>query len=351
MQVLNARDFKCFKTLAQMTQPKLQNTVYRMLCKIYPEDKVKISKSAVCAEGEIPICLVAHLDTVFAEPPTQIFYDKEANVMWSPDGLGADDRAGVFSIFKILSDGYRPHIIFTTDEEIGVVGASNLANEPCPFQDLKYIIELDRAGAVDCVFYDEGNKEFQDYVQSFDFVLAFGTFTDIVELCPMWRVSGVNLSIGYINEHSVIETLFVGQMLSTIKKVEKMLDDAENAKYFEYQDAYAELYGNVLCTCAHCGKTKSNRIMMPAINKDQQRIWICDNCLKDVDLDWCDSCNECFMPGIVNENGLCPKCAERVKELQKHGIPESVFDFYTEPVRQSDRVEPGIYTICDNDTI
>ena len=343
MQVLSTRDFKSFKALAQMTQPKLHSAVYKMLCAIYPKDKVRITKDVVCAEGDIPICLVAHMDTVFAEPPHEIYYDREANVMWSPYGLGADDRAGVFSIFKILAAGYRPHIVFTTDEERGVIGAGKFAAEPCPFKELKYVIELDRAYAMDCVFYDDINDEFHEYVESFGFVTAPGTFTDIVELCPAWGVSGVNLSIGYRNEHSVSETLFVGYMLATIAKVEKMLDDADNAKRYDFTSIYGNDY---ICTCAKCGKTGTTRLMIPVIDQNQKRVWICNDCLGDTEIDWCDYCYEGFLPGIVNEDGLCPKCAEKLKEQANElfGYPTN-----SGTIRQGDRVEPGVYFKWDED--
>jgi putative aminopeptidase FrvX len=81
-------------------------------------------------------------------------------VIWSPDALGADDRAGVFAIIKILQSGLRPHIIFTTDEETGGYGAKALTSNACPFQDVRYFIELDRQGALDCVFYNCDNKHF-----------------------------------------------------------------------------------------------------------------------------------------------------------------------------------------------
>ena len=84
------------------------------------------------------------MDTVFFKPATIIYYDRQKNTMWSPMGLGADDRAGVFAIIQILQSGLRPHIIFTTDEEKGCLGAEALAKTECPFQELKYIIELDR---------------------------------------------------------------------------------------------------------------------------------------------------------------------------------------------------------------
>lgn len=305
MQTLNARDYNSFKTLARMDQQKLHNTVFNMLKNIYPKDKVKRNPYGVWAEGTIPICLIAHLDTVFTYPPEEFYYDREANVIWSPDGLGADDRAGVFSIFKIISEGLRPHIVFTTDEEIGAIGASNLSQMPCPFKDLKYIIELDRANAIDCVFYDGANYEFQTYVESFGFVTAIGSFTDIVELCPAWGISGVNLSIGYKNEHTSCEQLFVGQMFSTIDKVKKMLLNPPTQK-FQYIGLYEGYYH---CRCHECGKLGSSYLMIPVVcDEHGHRIWLCSDCATNKNIEWCERCYEGYVPGLLNEEKLCPSC-------------------------------------------
>ena len=51
--------------------------------------KVKAIGKYIVAEGELPVCLVAHLDTVKQDPPQDIFYDEEAQVMWSQQLLGA----------------------------------------------------------------------------------------------------------------------------------------------------------------------------------------------------------------------------------------------------------------------
>lgn len=341
MQRLNARDLYSFKALAQMSQPKLLNTVYEMLKNMYPEGKVTKTVHAVCAEGEIPICLVAHLDTVFEHPPTEIYYDKEANVMWSPDGLGADDRAGVFAIFKILSAGHLPHVVFTTDEERGAIGASNLVQEPCPFKELDYIIELDRANAIDCVFYEGANYEFEDYIESFGFVTARGTFTDIVELCPAWGVSGVNLSIGYRDEHSISEVLFVGQMLATIEKVKKMLL-APDRKKFPFISQYG--YGGI-CKCHGCGKVGASYLMVPVtIDKLNHKVWLCGDCVAKEDVEWCDSCYEGFLPGLLNKDGLCPEC----ERLELNGFSKGLFR-NTGSVQSGDFMESGVYPFDDYD--
>ena len=219
MRILNKQELTLFENIVGVSQESLRAVLYKFLKQYYTN--VVYDEDFLIAHGTIPIALVAHMDTVFKSPASEVFYDRKKNVMWSPTGLGADDRAGIYAIIQIIKHGYRPHIIFTTDEEIGCVGASELSYLPCPFEDLRYIIQLDRRNANDCVFYDCDNPEFEKYVESFGFVTAFGSFSDISELCPRWGMAGVNLSIGYRDEHSVSEILFVGQMLDTISKVEK----------------------------------------------------------------------------------------------------------------------------------
>ena len=156
---MSENDYQLFRALAELTQEQLRNLLFAHLKRKYK--KIIATEEYIYAVGDIPIGLLAHMDTVFKAPPTEIYYDRRKNVMWSPTGLGADDRAGVFSILQLIKAGYRPHVIFTTDEEIGCVGAQELSFLPCPFEDLRYIIQLDRRNSNDCVFYDCANAEFE----------------------------------------------------------------------------------------------------------------------------------------------------------------------------------------------
>ena len=218
-----ASDQALFTTIVQMTQSSLLRSLRNYLRKHYAKERVIATTDYILVEGDIPVMLVAHMDTVFKYPPEQIYYDQKQHIMWSPQGLGADDRAGVYLIWKIVRAGYRPHICFTTDEEIGGVGAIALTDDfkTAPF-DIKYIIELDRQGANDCVFYACANHEFQNFIEEYGFVTDWGTFSDISEICPSWKIAGVNLSVGYKNEHREIETLNTAVMLDTYRKVCKM---------------------------------------------------------------------------------------------------------------------------------
>lgn len=338
MRVLKENECLLFEQLCMLTQKELKATLAKFLKTKYK--KVVETKDYIYAIGNIPIALCAHMDTVFPKPPekNEIYYDRRKGVMWSPVGLGADDRAGIFSIIQIIKHNFRPHIIFTTDEEKGCLGAGVLAGIECPFDDLRYIIQLDRRGSDDCVFYECENFEFTDYVEKFGFVENFGTFSDIYDLCPAWGIAGVNLSIGYYNEHSAIETLHVNSMLNTIEKVEKMLS-VPKEKIPQFKFVYSKLYvkymlgnSNMMCpseedyedyyndedweleplnvSCHCCHKIIDIENTIPVTNTSGNKYFLCIDCLSatgDDDIRFCDVCGEAFEP-INEKQTTCIKC-------------------------------------------
>lgn len=337
MHTMNEKDFKVFEQFVKMSQPAIKKVMSRWLRERY--DKVVETKDYIYAEGDIPVALAAHMDTVFTKPVENLFYDTRKNVMWSTEGLGADDRAGIFAIYQILKAGFRPHIILSTDEERGCLGAGELAKLPCPFEKLNYIIQLDRHGTNDCVFYDCDNPEFVKYVENFGFVEAIGSFTDITEYCPAWGIAGVNLSVGYFNEHTHSEILYVNVLYSTIEKVKKMLAEVD-IPFFEYipctyayDYSYSKYWGqgwSSTCTaaaangktasaayeivkCGKCGKVEFMEDMFPVLSLDGTEKLFCPDCISDRDVEWCDVCYGAIekAPDTGRRAGkyICPKCA------------------------------------------
>lgn len=224
-----------FKKICELTQPQLLNILTEFLHENY--DKVITTKSYTIAEGQIPVALVAHLDTVAQFPPTDIYYDQEEKVMWSPQLLGADDRAGVYAIIEAIQRGYRPHIIFVCDEEIGCKGAIKLVQDfkgKSPFNELKAIIELDRQGENDSVYYNCANEKFEKFINKYGFITDIGSFSDISVIAPSFKIAAVNLSVGYLNEHSLGEHLHTDWLEATIEKVCKILEDIDSYKTFKY---------------------------------------------------------------------------------------------------------------------
>jgi len=189
----------------------------------------------IYSKGNVPILLVAHMDTVFDEPQKDFFYDKNEDKLFSFNGgIGGDDRCGVYAIMKIIKE-LKPHVLFTEEEEYGGVGAIK-AVKKLDKPDVKYIIEFDRSGNNDCVFYECGNEEFINYIESFGFITNYGTFSDISILGSEWDIAAVNLSSGYYNEHTNVEYIKFRELEHNINRVKLMLKQHENVNYFDYQE-------------------------------------------------------------------------------------------------------------------
>lgn len=334
MKVLRENDFKAFEQIVKLSQPALKYSLSTYLRSKY--QNIIETDDYLLAEGNIPIALVAHMDTVFSKQPEDVFYDTRKNVIWSPQGLGADDRAGVFAILQIIKSGLRPHVIFTTDEEMGCVGASVLAEEKCPFKDLRYIIELDRRGSNDCVFYDCDNADFEEYVEKFGFITAWGSFSDISMICPSWKIAGVNLSVGYRDEHSISEILNVGPLLATIEKVKIMLTETEIPSFEYIETPYARYLHPLLKSyygadaydeterCYKCHKAYMEEELYPVRVGDTLKC-VCPSCIGE-GISWCDKCFEAYdSSGDTAPYSLCPKCRkEEAKGVKKTNEPKKL---------------------------
>lgn len=98
----------------------------------------------IYAKGDIPIMLVAHMDTVHTKDVKEIYVSDYGNIT-SPQGIGGDDRCGIYMITQLLHK--KPYVLFTENEEIGCRGAKQFAkdyNDPntsLPKAEVKYIIE------------------------------------------------------------------------------------------------------------------------------------------------------------------------------------------------------------------
>lgn len=199
-------------------------------------------KKFLYAEGNAPYMLVAHLDTVHNEPPSIICYSKDDKYMMSPQGIGGDDRCGVYIILSLLEKlPFLPYVVFTMDEEIGGVGAKAFAAYAGKngIPDLKYIVEYDRKGSKDCVFYSCDNQDFVDFVEKFGFVKSYGTFSDISIIAPQLGVAAVNLSSGYYNPHTPHEYVSMDDMHNIItKSLDMFCAECDVFEYIEGKYSY-----------------------------------------------------------------------------------------------------------------
>lgn len=294
-----------FTPLVSMTQRGLLVTLPKWFEKYYPKESIEVAKEYIYIVGEIPIGLVAHLDTVHSSAPFQLFRDQEQGVIWSPQGLGADDRAGIFAIMRLVEQGYRPSIILTTDEESGGGGATAVTIAyPQPKTPLNFLIEIDRMGEMEAVYYNCDSESFEEYITSFGFVTNFGTFSDIYILGPAWQIPSVNVSAGYYNEHTPIEYLVEGVLEETIAVVGKIL--ADEPRTFECTYRRSSFY--TVNTCDLCLKPSDDLITVP--EEDHSFVYhFCPECVEKSNIvRKCRKCGKQFVSFDIGEVPYCEEC-------------------------------------------
>lgn len=305
------------REIFRKTEKQLLDCLPKILVKKgYSRSDVQVTDDYIYAKGNIPVMLVAHLDTVHNQIPINIYKDDRFNVLWSPQGLGADDRAGVWSILQLV-ESHKPHVLFTTEEETGGSGAKKATNDLnfC-LDDIKFIIELDRQGKDDAVFYGCDNESFSQYITSFGFNKNHGSFSDISILCPIWGIAGVNLSIGYYLQHTKQEHLNLKEMQQTIDKV-KIIFNSLPEDGFKYISQTYEDYDDILddylyCdTCSICGV----EIFEDEICHEDEEKLCCSECY-DREYFYCENCDKHLTRDKKSAlDGLCQDCFENIMTM------------------------------------
>lgn len=236
-----------------------QKILFNRLCDRYKNNTLIMKDKFILVKGDVPIMLVAHLDTVHKIPVKFICKSKKGNILMSPQGIGGDDRCGVYALVNCYEDATKkPWLLFTCDEEIGGVGATAFAKAhatktlPEKINDLKLIVEIDRRGKNDAVYYDCDNPEFENYITSKGFITNYGSFSDISIIAPELGVAAVNLSSGYYNAHTCHEYINRKQINATIRRVNEIIQDATEIDFPQFE--YIERKYDSL-DCIHSFKT------------------------------------------------------------------------------------------------
>ena len=185
-----------------------------------------IGKNFIYLEGDknSPFCIISHVDTCTRKG---VALQCNGTVMKNLKGLlGADDRAGVYAAITIYNNAtIKPHLLFTDLEEVGGVGAKEVATLLTKPDGVKLLVELDRQGCNEYVVYQDQQSEVHDYIRKFGFVEQYGSYSDISDIGPAWECASVNLSIGYYHQHTDKEELHLDEMHLTIQRVLSMTED------------------------------------------------------------------------------------------------------------------------------
>ena len=236
-------DVKELKDIIQMNQATLKEYLDLHLQDLGYTTVNK--KGFLYAEGDIPVLLVAHLDTVHSEKAEVICFSEDMRYVMSPQGIGGDDRCGVYMIMQLIRD-YKCHVLFCEDEEVGGRGANKfVASKLKP--GVNFIVEMDRRGSNDAVFYHCDNPDFTDFVLSFGFEENHGTFSDISVIAPPLNTAAVNISAGYYNEHRLHEYIDMFAVENNIRRIgEMIMADSEHFEFIKrvHDDRQLSMFGS-----------------------------------------------------------------------------------------------------------
>lgn len=187
-----------------------------------------------CGDGNgATVLLSAHMDTVKGVLADRKLIETEDGIIMSDKGaLGADDRAGIAIILAVLRNldklNFNGHIkvAFSREEEIGCVGASKI--DPNWYaNDTDLAIVVDRRGNRDIVvgcgmaFCSDSVGYFMEDVSKMadmDWKCVEGSVSDAMVFAEH-GVNSINLSAGYMNEHTEMEIVSLKDMGDTVKLI------------------------------------------------------------------------------------------------------------------------------------
>ena len=218
-------DLKVFK----LSEDALFDYVYRQMKLRFGVDNVKATDYYIWVRNGGKILLDSHLDVVYNWNRTgNDMVVNKFGYLWSPVGIGGDDRCGVQIMLWIAKsrNADKFDYLFTTGEESGCIGAkkfsSDVKNLDC---DYYFMIGLDREKS-DFVVYRYNDDEWVNYIAKVTGrSKGIGSVSDISHIDL--GVMGVNLGIGYVNNHwGAGEYVVVKDMVRAYNDVIKLMNDA-----------------------------------------------------------------------------------------------------------------------------
>ena len=215
----------------------IKTTEDQLLCEVNPDNNGYYAHRFT---NNSSVCLVAHVDTRPRDYPIELVVHD--NNLHNLNGLmGADDRAGVFLILELLSRGFDINVLLCNGEETGGIGAQR-AWEEIDFSGIKFFIELDFRGCSEYAVYYPQPDWVHDIPRSINFTEANGTFTDIA---VFHSIPGINISVGYINQHTCSEYLELSSMQHTLEKLPELIRIAETKlKYLSKEEIVFQMVGD-----------------------------------------------------------------------------------------------------------
>lgn len=199
-------------------------------------------------------CVVAHLDQVQKKHSRDFVAVETDDIIfgYSPsnrrrEGLGADDKNGLWIALKCLEEFDDIKVAFFISEEVGCVGSRR--SDIAWFHDCRFIVEPDRRGAHDLITDISGiicSADFEMAIpyERYGYKVTSGMLTDVDELSSRGvGVSCINLSCGYYEPHTDDEFTVKEDLLNCLNLVRDIIYNCTRVFPNDYKSYYSYGYG------------------------------------------------------------------------------------------------------------
>ena len=183
-------------------------------------------------------CVAAHLDEIHTPCEREVVIDGDViytvDRLWNRVGCGADDKNGIWVILNLLaSEPTLKVALFVQEERTGDIAGCRGARacDLAFFDNVKYILEIDRKGASDVVHIGKGDTllcdiDFipEEILVKYGYEMVRGGKTDVVEL----KMRGIqipvcNIGCGYYNAHKNSEYTVFSELKNCMEFVREIV--------------------------------------------------------------------------------------------------------------------------------
>ena len=218
----------------------MKNFIRRCVRKHIPGAKTRTDKMGnlyiIKGIAQTYPCIVAHLDQVQRNHSKDFIpiETKELIFGYSPrnrrqEGLGADDKNGIWIALRCLEKYGTLKVAFFVEEETGCRGSSQADMDF--FKDCRFVIQPDRRGYKDLITHigwtELCSDEFLKAIgyKQFGYQKTEGAMTDILALKENGlEVSCINLSCGYYEPHTDNEFTVKADLLNCLYLIEHIIE-------------------------------------------------------------------------------------------------------------------------------
>ena len=183
-------------------------------------------------------CVAAHLDEIHSPCQREVVVDGDkiytVDRLWNRVGCGADDKNGLWVIINLLHKVSVLKVALFVQEERdgGMMGCRGArACDLAFFDDVRFVLEIDRRGSSDVVSIGKGDTHLCDpdfipaaILEKYNYEMVRGGKTDVVELKMRGLAIPVcNIGCGYYDAHKNSEYTIFSELNNCLNFVQELI--------------------------------------------------------------------------------------------------------------------------------